>query len=140
MITNEQKMLVQTSFEKVLPIAEVAAKLFYDRLFELDPSLRLLFKGDMAEQGKKLMMMLRIAVKGLDRLDELVPAVQQLGQRHSGYGVQDSHYVTVGDALIWTLATGLGEDFTPETKDAWVVVYTVLADTMKAASVPPVYA
>jgi hemoglobin-like flavoprotein len=140
MITNEQKMLVQTSFEKVLPIAEVAAKLFYDRLFELDPSLRLLFKGDMAEQGKKLMMMLRIAVKGLDRLDELVPAVQQLGQRHSGYGVQDSHYVTVGDALIWTLAMGLGEDFTPETKDAWVVVYTVLADTMKAASVPPVYA
>jgi hemoglobin-like flavoprotein len=140
MISNQQKLLVQTSFEKVLPIAELAAKLFYNRLFELDPSLRLLFKSDMEEQGKKLMVMLQIAVKGLDRLDELVPAIQQLGQRHSSYGVQNSHYDTVGQALIWTLGMGLGEDFTPATKDAWLAVYSVLAHTMESSSKQPNFA
>ena len=133
-MTPQQKDLVQSSFEKVLPISEQAAALFYGRLFEVDPSLRPLFKTDMKEQGKKLMQMLTIAVRGLDRLDTLVPAVQDLGARHVGYGVNEDHYNTVGAALLWTLQKGLGDDFTPETKEAWTVVYGVLSTTMKDAA------
>jgi hemoglobin-like flavoprotein len=126
--------LVQTSFEKVVPIAGVAADLFYNRLFELDPSLRPMFKGDLTEQKVKLMQMLTAVARGLNRIEQLVPAVQQLGRRHGAYGVQNSHYATVAAALLWTLEQGLGPDFTPEVKEAWVAAYTLLATTMQAAA------
>jgi hemoglobin-like flavoprotein len=133
-MTPEQRTLVQTTFAKVAPIAEPAAALFYQRLFELDPSLKPLFKSDMAEQGKKLMQMIGVAVAGLDRPAELLPAVRLLGARHAGYGVKDEHYDTVAAALVWTLEQGLGADFTPEVKNAWVTVYGLLSVTMKEAA------
>ncbi len=132
-MTPEQKRLVQTSFPKILPANEAAA-LFYNRLFQLDPSLQPMFKGDMDEQGRKLMDMLRIVVNGLDRLEQLVPAVKRLGERHDTYGVKAEHYATVGAALIWTLEQGLGEDFTDEVREAWIAAYTILANTMLEAS------
>jgi hemoglobin-like flavoprotein len=133
-MTPDQKVLVQTTFAKLAPDPDAAAALFYARLFETDPALRPLFKGDLTEQGRKLMQMLSVAVKGLDRLDELVPAVRQLGVRHVQYGVTDAHYDTVATALVWTLEQGLGPDFTPEAREAWVTVYGVLAGTMKAGA------
>jgi hemoglobin-like flavoprotein len=133
-MTPKQAILVQHSWESVLPIAETAAELFYNKLFELDPSLKPLFKGDMKEQGDKLMKMINTAVSGLDQLEQIVPAVQQLGVRHVAYGVKDEHYDTVGAALLWTLETGLGDAFTEEVKDAWTTVYGVLAETMKGAA------
>ena len=133
-MTPEQVELVRSSWAKVTPISEAAAGLFYGKLFELDPSLKFLFDGDLTEQGKKLMMMINTAVNGLDRLDEIVPAVQQLGVRHISYGVEDEHYDTVGAALLWTLGTGLGDNFTDETRVAWATVYEVLSNTMKTAA------
>ncbi len=133
-MTPEQAVLVKESWAKVTPIADKAAELFYGKLFETDPALKPLFKGDMKEQGAKLMKMINTAVNGLDRLEEIVPAVQELGKRHVGYGVKDEDYDTVGGALLWTLEQGLGEGFTPEVKDAWATVYGVLATTMKDAA------
>jgi hemoglobin-like flavoprotein len=132
-VTPEQKTLVQESFALVAPIADTAAELFYGRLFELDPSLRRLFHGDMREQGRRLMQMITVAVRGLDRLESIVPAVRALGRRHAMYGVTDEHFETVGAALLWTLDQGLGSAYTPEVADAWTTVYTVLATTMKDA-------
>ncbi len=126
--------LVQGTFKDVEPIAETAAEIFYGKLFDLDPQLKPLFKGDMKEQGAKLMSMIGTAVNGLNNLEAIVPAVQNLGKNHVGYGVKDSHYDTVGSALLFTLDKGLGEKFTPEVKDAWTEVYTVLATTMKDAA------
>ena len=134
MLTAAQKTLVQDTFAIITPIADDAAALFYQRLFKLDPSLERMFRGDMKEQRKKLMQMLTAAVKGLDRLDQLVPVVEDLGRRHAGYGVEDKHYDTVGAALLWTLEKGLGDAFTPETKEAWATVYGILATTMKKAA------
>lgn len=134
LMTPEQIALVRSSFASVVPIKETAADLFYGRLFELDPSLKPLFKGDMKEQGLKLMAMIGTAVGGLDRLDSIVPAVQALGRRHIGYGVKTEHYDTVGSALLWTLEQGLGAAFTPEVKSAWTSAYGVLAGTMKEAA------
>ena len=133
-MTPEQILLIQVSFAKVLPIADTAAALFYGRLFDLDPSLQPLVQGDMREQGRKLMTMLRVVVNGLHRLDQLVPAVQELGRRHAAYGVADEHYGTVAAALLWTLHQGLGDHWTPNVEAAWVAAYTLLADTMKAAA------
>ena len=133
-MSPEQVQLIRSSWDQVLPISATAAELFYGKLFELDPSIKPLFKGDMTEQGQKLMKMINTAVNGLDRLDAIVPAVQQLGVRHVAYGVRDEHYDTVGAALLWTLEAGLGDAFTDEVKDAWATVYGVLADTMKAAA------
>lgn len=133
-MNNEQKLLVQKTFEMVAPIADTAAALFYGRLFEVDPSLKPLFRGDLKDQGKKLMSTLKVAVHALDRLDALIPTVQALGRRHLAYGVRDDHYDTVGAALLWTLEKGLGEAWTPETKEAWTTVYNVLAKVMKDAA------
>jgi hemoglobin-like flavoprotein len=134
MLTVAQKTLVQDSFATIALIAEDAAVLFYQKLFELDPSLERMFRGDMKEQRKKLMQMLTAAVKGLDHLDRLVPVVQDLGRRHAGYGVADRHYDTVGAALLWTLEMGLGRTFTTEMREAWTAVYVLLATTMKDAA------
>jgi hemoglobin-like flavoprotein len=133
-MSPEQQTLVRDSFAKVVPIAPAAAAMFYDRLFTLDPSLRPLFTGDMAEQGRKLMAMIGTAVVNLHRLETIVPAVRDLGQRHAGYGVTDAHYDTVAAALLWTLEQGLGADFTPQTRDAWTVCYTAIAGEMKTAA------
>lgn len=133
-ITEQEVKLVQESWEKCVPIAETAADLFYGKLFELDPSLKPLFKSDIKEQGKKLMTMITTAVRSLHKLDTIVGAVQDMGKRHAGYGVKDEHYDTVGTALIWTLGQGLGDAFTEEVKVAWLKTYTLLATTMKDAA------
>src|ERR1700726_318091 len=126
-MTPENQALVRESFAKVVPIAPQAAAMFYDRLFVLDPSLKPLFKGDMNEQGRKLMAMIGTAVANLGKLETVVPAVQDLGRRHATYGVQPAHYDTVAAALLWTLAQGLGDGFTPPVEAAWTEAYMVLA-------------
>lgn len=130
-MTPEQVKLVTDSWGKVIPISETAAELFYGKLFELNPAYRSLFKGNMTEQGRKLMSMISTAVAALSNLEAIVPAVKNLGQRHVAYGVKDEDYDVVGEALLWTLGQGLGDEFTPETEQAWATVYGVLADTMK---------
>jgi hemoglobin-like flavoprotein len=133
-MTPKQMALVQQTWNQVLPVAETAAQLFYERLFALDPSLRPLFRGEMKEQGRKLMAMISFAVRGLTRLEQIVPGVQALGRRHVAYGVRDEHYATVAAALLWTLEQGLGDSFSAEVRDAWVAAYGVLANTMKDAA------
>jgi hemoglobin-like flavoprotein len=136
-MTPENIALVKDSWRQVLPIQDTAARLFYGRLFELDPSLRPLFRGDMAEQGRKLMTMINMVVTSLDNLAPLLDAVEDLGRRHVAYGVTDAHYDTVGSALLWTLGKGLGEQFTPPVEAAWIEAYTTLASVMKQAACAP---
>jgi len=128
-ITPNQIELVQRTFAQVATIPDTVANLFYTRLFELDPSLRPMFKGDMGEQGRKLLQLIAYAVRSLQDVPSIVPAVQALGERHVAYGVTREHYNTVGAALLWTLEQGLKQDFTPEVKDAWLAVYTLLVQT-----------
>lgn len=97
-LTADHIRQVRESWGRVQPIQEQAAGLFYDRLFELDPSLRPLFKGDMASQGRKLMHIIGVAVASLDHLGDILETVREMGRRHAGYGVRDEHYATVGQA------------------------------------------
>jgi len=133
-MTPNQIELVQASWAKVLPIASIAADLFYDKLFQLDPSVRRYFPANLADQKKKLMQMIGKVVSSLDSLETIVPAVQDLGRRHVGYGVRPEHYSTVGSALLDTLQTGLGEDFTPDVSAAWAAAYGLLSTTMLDAA------
>ena len=130
-MNTQQIELVQASFEKVRPIADQAAETFYQRLFEIAPGYRSFFKHDMKKQGAMLMSMIASAVRGLSKPDALLPVLTMLGRRHAGYGVVDAHYTTVAQALLWTLEEGLGEDFTPEVRDAWVAAYTLMATVMQ---------
>ena len=133
-MTPEQVQLVQRSFVKIAALGDQAAVLFYQRLFELDPALRPLFKGDLARQRSNLRSALVLVVGTLDRLEEILPAVSALGRRHAGYGVEPEHYATVGGALIWTLEQGLGAEFTAPLRRAWREAYGLLAWTMIAAA------
>ena len=134
-MTPQQQDLIRTTWAQVAPIADPAARIFYDRLFTLDPSLRPMFAfTDMDAQRKNLMQTLAVVVKGIDHLEALIPAVEALGRRHAGYGVQPSHYATVGQALLDTLALGLGDAFTPEARAAWTEAYELLAGVMLAAA------
>lgn len=136
-MTPEKIALVRSSWQQVLPIKDTAAQLFYGRLFELDPSLRSMFKGDMVEQGRKLMAIINAAVNSLNDLGSILAAVEDMGRRHVSYGVTEAHYDTVGSALIWTLGKGLGEQFSPAMKEAWVETYATLASAMKQAAYVP---
>jgi hemoglobin-like flavoprotein len=129
-VTPHQIKLVQNSFAQVAPIATIAADLFYGRLFEIAPMVRRMFPQDMTEQKKKLMTMLGMVVSGLTKLDALVPAVRALGKRHAAYDVHEEHFAPVGAALLWTLEQGLGDDFTPEVKEAWATAYGILSKVM----------
>jgi hemoglobin-like flavoprotein len=136
-MTPQQISLIQQSWAEVVPISDTAAGLFYQRLFVLDPEVRPMFKGDMREQGQKLMKMLGLIVNSLTRLDELVPVAQDLARKHVDYGVKPAHYDTVGAALLWTLEQGLGSKFSDEVKSAWTAAYGVLSQVMKDAAYPP---
>lgn len=129
-MTPEHKQLVKNSWAQVLPIKEAAAELFYGRLFETYPEVKPLFKGDMKEQGRKLIAMLNTAVNSLDNIEGLIGPLKQSGKAHAGYGVNAEDYDKVGDAFLWTLEKGLGEAFTPDVKEAWTVVYTTVAGVM----------
>jgi len=129
-MTPEQVSLVQSSFAKVAPIADTAAVLFYDRLFTIAPPVKQMFKGDMAEQGRKLMATLAVVVNGLTNLDAILPAASALARRHISYGVKPSHYASVGEALLWTLEKGLGETWNADTAAAWSAAYGTLSGFM----------
>ncbi|MBU0593242.1 MAG: globin family protein [Pseudomonadota bacterium] len=133
-MTPEKIALVRSSWQQVLPIKDTAAQLFYGQLFELDPTLRGMFRGDMVEQGRKLMAMINTVVTSLDNLGPILERIEEMGRRHVDYGVTEAHYDTVGSALIWTLGQGLGEQFTPAVKDAWGDAYNTLASAMKRAA------
>jgi hemoglobin-like flavoprotein len=133
-MTPAQKELVQGTWALVVPIADTATAMFYERLFEIDPGSKELFqKTDLAEQRLKLLQVLSVAISGLDDLGRLIPIVEELGRRHAGYGVKDEHYDSVGSALLWTLQKGLGAAWNPEIAAAWTEVYGVLSGVMRRA-------
>jgi hemoglobin-like flavoprotein len=132
MITASQIRLVRSSFEQVLPIADVVGELFYGRIFRLAPETRALFGDDISLQAKRTMAAVKDVVDGLDRLDDLRPFLVRLGARHVRYGIKPKHFEIVGVALIWTLESGLGETFTPAVREAWLEVWKFIADGMVA--------
>jgi hemoglobin-like flavoprotein len=129
-MSPEKVIAIQNSFAKVEPIAEQAAVLFYGRLFETAPQVRPLFRGDMAEQGRKLMATLGTVVRALGNLESLLPAASALAKRHVDYGVDAADYAPVGAALLWTLEQGLGEQWSPDLAAAWGEAYKVLSEYM----------
>jgi hemoglobin-like flavoprotein len=130
-VTPDQITLVKESFALVVPIADTAAELLYNRLFELDPSLRSLFHGDAGEQRRKLMKAVTVVVQGLDRLEPIMPAILALGRRHAEYGVRPRDIDLGGEALLWSLDQGLGSAFTAEVRDAWAAAYALLGQALK---------
>ena len=134
MLTDDDIYLVQSSFGQIESISESAASLFYSRLFELNPNLKRLFHSDLKEQGTKLMNALSFIVLGLTDLNKIIPAAESLAIRHNGYGVKQEHYTTVGESLLWTLETGLGDNFSNKHRDAWLKAYSVLSGVMIAAA------
>jgi len=130
-VTQRQIKLVQASFAKVEPIAEQAADIFYNKLFEYDPKLKPLFKSDIKAQGRKLMATLKVATAGLNDLDTLVPVLHKLAERHVNYGVKAADFTPVGNALLYALEQGLGDQFTKDVRQAWVDVFRLIATTMK---------
>jgi hemoglobin-like flavoprotein len=131
-----QVELLQQSWRSVLPVGDVAAELFYGKLFGLEPGIRRLFKNDMKEQGRNLTAMISVAVGSLSRPESIERAVRSLGRRHAAYGVEERHYELVAVAMLWMLEKCLGEAFTPEVKDAWAKAYALLSGLMKGACVP----
>ena len=134
-MTGEQIRLVRVTWIEVASIADTAAQLFYGRLFETDPEVRQLFAhSDMDQQRVKLLRTLTVAVGALDKLETIRPALENLGRRHVGYGVEDRHYELVGAALLWTLEQGLGDGYTAAVREAWTAAYTTLAAIMREAA------
>jgi hemoglobin-like flavoprotein len=130
-MTTDQIQLVKKTWRVFRGInPATVGDLFYSKLFADNPSLRKMFPADMQQQYQKLIDMLNAIVIRLDKLEELTDEIAAMAQRHVEYGVRPAHYKLVGNALLWTLQKGLGNDWTPEVKTAWVTCYTILADCM----------
>jgi len=128
---DEDIALVRSSWAKISAAPEQTATLFYSRLFTVYPEVRPLFRGELDEQGEKLMRMMNKAVQSLDDLEPLDRVIKMMGARHWGYGVKSEDYEKMADALFWTLQERLGDDFTPETRAAWSAIYDELAELMR---------
>jgi len=135
-MTERQIEEIRSTFRMIEPTANSAMVAFYERMFELDPAMRPMFHVTVEEQGKKLAQVIAIVVKSLDRMEEILPAVRELGARHGQYGVTEQHYGTGGAALLWTLEQGLGEAFTEEVKESWSLDYRTLTGAMMESAVP----
>jgi hemoglobin-like flavoprotein len=135
-MTPDQIRLVQQSFAKVAPISDQAAMIFYDRLFEVAPSVKAMFPADLTEQRKKLMTTLAVVVNGLTNLEAVLPAASALAKRHVSYGARPEHYPVVGGALLWTLEKGLGDAWTAEIAAAWTAAYGTLSGYMISEAYP----
>jgi hemoglobin-like flavoprotein len=131
-ITPAQIALVRSSFLQVLPIADAAGVLLYERIFTLAPATRTLFDDDIRPQAVRLMAAVRAAVESLHDLDAVEPFLVKLGARHVRYGVRPEHFDVGRDALLWTLEQALGDAFTPELRDAWSAAWNVIAGAMTA--------
>ena len=126
----EQLNLVQDSLAVIQPLADQIAKSFYKHLFEIAPQTKKLFTGDMTRQGTMLMTSLSLAVNGLSDMENTLPSVQALGERHYSYGVKPEYYQAAVESFIWSLEHHLGDQFTPELKESWTIAFQSLADTM----------
>jgi hemoglobin-like flavoprotein len=133
-MTPEQAQIIKLTFAQVMRDRDKVGRMFYDRLFSIAPEVKPLFKGDIAEQSRKLMDTLALAVGMLRDMPTLVMTLQGLAKRHVGYGVQDEHYDKVGEALLWTLERGLGDAFTAQVRDAWTALYVAVAKIMRDAA------
>lgn len=130
-LSPRQVTLIRQTIVRVLPRTTEFANLFYDRLFDVAPSVRPLFLGDTAAQGKKLLDTLDVFTSDLTNVDVLRPAMKRLGARHESYGTRPEHYGVVESVLLWTFERMLGEAFTPEVREAWQAAYTLLATEMQ---------
>jgi hemoglobin-like flavoprotein len=131
-VTPAQQEIVRLTFSKLAVMPEVAAALFYERLFAANPSF--LFSQDMRVQGVKLMTTLTLVVYNLHQPGQVLPAIRDLGARHVGYGVKLADYDALKEALVWTLEQTLGEDCTSAVRDAWAVCYDELAQEMQVGA------
>jgi hemoglobin-like flavoprotein len=135
-LTAEQIKYIRNSWRRIMPIKEKFAELFYQRLFELDPKVKTLFRGRLDFQGEKIMTTLNVVVNSIDDIKAVEAMLQAMGNRHIIYGVQAAHYETVGAALFWVLEQSLGDYFNDEVEEAWVTAYSMIASTMKETAYP----
>jgi hemoglobin-like flavoprotein len=133
-MTPQQIAHVKNTWAMVASLnPETVGGLFYNRLFEIAPQLRPMFRGPIPEQSKKLLTMIGYVINKLDKLEDIIDEVGKMAQRHVQYGVKADHYNIVAEALLWTLEQGLGEHWTEEVKEAWILCYTTLANAMITA-------
>jgi hemoglobin-like flavoprotein len=130
-LSKEDIKLIQLSFKQLSGRYDKAGEVFYKRLFEIDPNISKLFKGNIKEQSSAMMRMVKTVVEGLNYPEVIIPAVQDLGRRHHEYGVAENQYKMFGDCLIECLAQEVGKEFNEKTKAAWYKLYEILADVMR---------
>jgi hemoglobin-like flavoprotein len=129
--TGLQVELLEASFEKVKPQASEFVSSFYGNLFTDYPAAKPLFAhSNMAKQEMMLLESLVFVVENLRQPGTLSGALQGLGARHVKYGALPEHYPLVGNSLIKTFSQYLGDDWTPETQQAWADAYGVITDIM----------
>jgi len=135
-MSAEQRRLVRQSYESIGDLAVSMSLLFYGRLFEIDPSARSLFHGDLAQQARKLTDTLSAIVESLDQFEIMAPRLAALGRQHAGYGVRPHHYDTVTTAIVWALGQAIGADFDLATREAWRAALTAISNVMRDAGAP----
>jgi NAD(P)H-flavin reductase/hemoglobin-like flavoprotein len=107
---------------------------FYSYLFLRYPQTRDMFPPAMTRQRDRLVGALVRIVTNVDRVDELVPYLQDLGRDHRKFGTVTAHYPAVGEALLATLRHFSGDTWTDDLAADWAAAYGLVAGAMSGAA------
>ncbi|GAB4485711.1 MAG: hypothetical protein OHK0045_03590 [Raineya sp.] len=130
-MTEEQKSLVKQSFPKVLASTLSSTQVLYEKLFELAPESKDLFKNtSLDRQSQMLIAAIGRIVKSIDKWETVKPDLEAIASRHINYGLSPEHFAFFGQALIHMLQTSLKESWSKELEDAWKAVYQNVSEVM----------
>jgi hemoglobin-like flavoprotein len=129
-MTPRQADIIRRSFDSIWLVRRKVANLFYRRFFELAPDAQRLFPSDMERQHLKLMDMIAAIVGALDERELFQSIITHTGRQHAHFGVNPSHFIAFGEALIWCLEQQFGSAFTPELREAWIALYDAVQSQM----------
>ncbi len=128
MLPLDQKYRLRKSFALLERQSHVAALVFYQNLFRLNPELRSTFDSDIELRAITLMDKLANALSLLEKPDELIPVLEDLGAKHLDYKSGSDNFKNVAAALLLMLSNVLGKSFDGETRAAWVRLCEVVEE------------
>ncbi len=128
-LSHKEISLIKATKEKITENSQEIRMSFYNKIFELDPSAKLLFRESFLSI-KALPDSIEFMFKHVGNLNEAIPELRKLGLKHKTYKVKPKHYPIAREALLWTFQEYIGNDFTEELREAWIKLFNFMSENL----------
>ena len=131
-LSPRQIELVRSTFTLLEPKASVAVLAYYQKLCALNPALRAQLQSHLDDESARLMALWRAAADFADQPGRLRAMLAKPGRGCASYDAGGAHHAESGEALLWSLATTLGKEFTPEARGAWAALHSTMGELARS--------